>query len=227
LDIISIFDLYKRIFTKRPFLVLTTTVVYAIVIATFVYIDKMEKESLTDSKFRDKISTEIVKSMHDNTNITELSKQIKIIFNAYDRKSKGELNEYGLVALLEDTYALNASNPKMKDKLSLLMKLIEKQKIKDPYNGLKFEQEIIIKNIEDKLRIIDKNSSSLNFVEQVKEVVRRQNLEIDELKKSNSWGIPLGITGLILTIIFGILGLIYPIVTRKKVNKYEETNNLP
>jgi hypothetical protein len=29
-------------------------------------------------------------------------------------------------------------------------------------------------------------------------------------------GIPLGITGLILTIVFGILGLIYPILTRKR-----------
>jgi len=216
LDIISILSLYKRIFEKRPFLVLATTVVYVIVIVTFIYIDKTEKESLTDSSFRDKISTEIVNSMHDKTNIAELSKQIKIIFNSYDRKSKGELSEYGLVSLLEDTYTLNASNPKMQDKLTLLMKLIEKQKIKDPYNGLKFEQEIIIKNIEDKLKIVDKNSSALNFVEQVKEVVRRQNLEIDELKKTNSWGIPLGITGLILTIIFGILGLIYPIITRKK-----------
>ena len=216
MDIISILSLYKRIFEKRPFLVLATTVVYVIVIVTFIYIDKTEKESLTDSSFRDKISTEIVNSMHDKTNIAELSKQIKIIFNSYDRKSKGELSEYGLVSLLEDTYTLNASNPKMQDKLTLLMKLIEKQKIKDPYNGLKFEQEIIIKNIEDKLKIVDKNSSALNFVEQVKEVVRRQNLEIDELKKTNSWGIPLGITGLILTIIFGILGLIYPIITRKK-----------
>jgi protein-tyrosine-phosphatase len=214
LDIISILNLYIRILKKRPFLVLATTVVYAVVIATFIYIDKMEKESLTDSNFRNKISTEIINSMHDKTDIVELSEQIKIIFNAYDRKSKGELNKYGLVALLEDTYTLNAANPKMKNKLTLLMKLIKKQKIKDPYNGLKFEQEIIIKNIEDKFRIIDKNSS-LNFVEQIKEVVRRQNLEIDELKQSNSMGIPLGITGLILTIVFGILGLIYPILTRK------------
>jgi len=209
----SIFSVYGGILKKRPILTAVILLIYVAVVATFASIAQQEKGKLSDSKFRELVASQIIKSVNGNTDIETLSRQIKIIFNSYDRASKGKLSEYGLVSLLEDAFAKIATNPKEKENLKTLMKLISKQKEKDPYYGLKFEQEIIIKNLEKEL--VDPNSSS-GFVEQIKEIVRRQNADIDELKKSNSWGMPVGIAGVTLTILFGLMGLMYPLLNKNK-----------
>jgi hypothetical protein len=191
--------------------------VYLGVISTFLFIRQQEKGKSLDTDFSKIVASDIVKSIDKDTNIDVLSNQIKVIFSSYDRKSKGKLNEYGLVSILEDAFTQSVTNSKDKEKLKVLMDLIAKQKEKDPYYGLKFEQKVIIRNLEKELRITDKTNTSFGFVEQVKEVVRRQNSEIDELKKSNSWGIPVGIAGISFTILFGLIGLIYPFINRNKV----------
>jgi hypothetical protein len=132
-----------------------------------------------------------------------------------DRKSKGKLNEYGLVSLLEDTFAQNASNKENEATQKKLLELIQKQKEKDPYYGLRFEQKIIIQNLENALGAADSNARSSGLIDQIKEVVRRQNFEIDELRKSTTWGLPIGIAGIVATVIFGIVGLSYPLIRRR------------
>ena len=82
-------------------------------------------------------------------------------------------------------------------------------------------REIIIKNLENGLRT---NQGGSIFIEQLKEVVRRQNTEIDELKKSNALGIPVGIAGVLLTLLFGIVSLLYPLLSKKRDNKWVKLN---
>jgi hypothetical protein len=212
----SSLSIYYGILKKRPVFTLTVTIVYAVVLATFIVITEQEKNKVPDDKFREMVATEIVKSIDPEQPIELSSERVKVIFSSYNRKSKGVLTEYGLVALIEDAYALNVNVSESKEKLNTLLKLLEKQKEKDPYFGLRFEQEVIIKNLEKELSNNNGLNSDLGFVEQMKEVVRRQNNEIEELKKNNSLGIPVGIAGLIATIIFGLFSLIYPLVSRKK-----------
>jgi len=104
--------------------------------------------------------------------------------------------------LLEDAFAKISSDNNEKDKLNILLKLIEKQKEKDPYYRLKFEQKVIIRNLENELKAL--NAPNM-YVEQIKEIIRRQNTEIDDLRKSNKWGIPVGIAGVVFAVIFGII----------------------
>jgi len=209
-------SIYFRIFKKSPVLTLGITIVYAVVLATFITITEQEKNKVPDDKFREMVSSEIVQSIDPEQAIDLASERVKVIFSSYNRKSKGMLTEYGLVALLEDSYALNVNNSEAKDKLSMLLKLLEKQKEKDPYFGLKFDQEVVIKSLEKELANNSEQNSDPAYVEQVKEVVRRQNNEIDELKKNNSLGIPVGIAGLIATILFGLFTLVYPLLNRNK-----------
>ncbi len=210
----NVLGVYISSFKKRPLLTGIMLVVYILAIITFTTIAEKEKDKLPDDKFRELVASEMIKSINPDEDLDALSSQIKVIFNSYDRQSKGKLSEYGLVSLLEDAYSLNANNSEHKAKLPTLMLLLEKQKTKDPYFGLKFEQEVVIKNIEKELA----NTSNVNasFIEQIKEVVRRQNSEIEELKKSNSLGIPVGIAGVIATVIFGLLSLLYPLLARKQ-----------
>jgi hypothetical protein len=214
----TVLSAYVQIFKQKPLLTIFSIVIYAIVAVAVIYFAESEKRKLSNSSYREMVASEIVKSIQVDADVDTLSNQIKVIFNSYDRRSKGELSEYGLVALLEDSFAQNASNPKEKDKLKILMELIAKQKVKDPYYGLKFEQKIIIKSLEREFIPLNESDNTYQFVDQVKEIVRRQNTEIDELKKNSTWGLPLGIAGVILTVIFGILGLLYPFISRKKAN---------
>jgi hypothetical protein len=200
------------LFKKRPILTTFILVIYVGIILTFSFIAKNEKTSLSSTKEKSEATAAIINSIQSNKDIENLSNKVKVIFRSHDRKSKGELSEYGLVSLLEDTFTSLSSGKPDSPKLDLLMNLIIKEKEKDPYYGLKFEQEVIIKNLESKLT----ESTQIGFIDQVKEVVRRQNVEIDELKKSNAWGVPVGIAGVVLTILFGIVSLIYPALTRNK-----------
>jgi hypothetical protein len=212
----SVIQVYAKILKKRPVVTLVFTLVYAVVFATFVTITEREKSKVPDDKFREMVSAEIVSSIEPELAIDLSSERVKVIFSSYNRKSKGMLTEYGLVALLEDAYALNVNIPESKDKLNALLKLLEKQKEKDPYFGLKFEQEVIVKNLEKELSNNNTTNTEVAYVEQIKEVIRRQNSEVEELKKNNSLGIPVGIAGLIATIIFGLFSLLYPLLSRNK-----------
>ena len=125
-------DVYIQLFKKRPILTAFSIFLYIVISIIFVLIAKQEKATLSDSKFREMVASEIFKSIHSNTNVDTISNQVKIIFNSFNRQSKGKLDEYGLVSLLEDIYAQNATNSKEKSKLKILMELIAKQKEKDP-----------------------------------------------------------------------------------------------
>lgn len=212
----STMGIYFRILKKRPVLTLFVTIVYAVVLVTFITITEREKKKVPDDVFRETVASEIVKTLELGQNVDIASEKVKVIFSSYNRKSNGMLTEYGLVALLEDTYAQNVNIPESKEKLPILLKLLEKQKEKDPYFGLKFDQEVIIKSLEKELSYKSGANTDLAYIEQVKEVVRRQNNEIEELKKNNSLGIPVGIAGLIATIIFGLFSLVYPLLNRSK-----------
>lgn len=208
----SVVSLYIRQFKKRPFLTFVIFATYIGVVITFAVIAQNERALFGGPDFKTEFTNAVVKSLGSNKDVEELSNQVKVIFRSHDRKSNGELTEYGLVSLLEDAFAKLASEEVESPKLDALIGLIDKEKEKDPYYGLKFEQEVIVKNLENNVM----EQSGPGLIEQIKEVVRRQNTEIDELKKSNAWGIPVGIAGVFLTLLFGVVSLLYPVLSKKK-----------
>jgi hypothetical protein len=213
----SLSDFYASLFRKRPFMLLGSIFIYVgILMGAFTFEQQeREQEKLSSSEFRENVASEIMKSIQTDTDVEMLSDQIKVIFSSYDRKSNGQLGEYGLVSILEDAFAANATDSQEAENLKILMALIARQKENHPYFGLKFEQEVIIKSLEKELCGIEGYCPSNDVVEQMKEVVRRQNFEIDELKISREWGLPVGIAGIIAIILLGIFGILYP-VWRKK-----------
>jgi hypothetical protein len=209
----SLSNFYASLFRKRPLMLFGSIFIYVGVLMGAINFEQQEREQekLSSSKFREIVASEIMKSIQTDTDIEMLSDQIKVIFSSYDRKSKGQLGEYGLVSILEDAFAENATNPQEAENLKILMALLAKQKEKYPYYGLKLEQEVIIKSLEKELCGTEGYCVSNNVIEQMKEVVRRQNFEIDELKISRAWGLPMGIAGIIATILFGMFAFLYPV----------------
>ncbi|WP_318488949.1 hypothetical protein [Photobacterium leiognathi] len=206
----SLLSIYWTVFKRRPFVFIAALIVYLAIFTTFLVITTQEKQS---KKQTDEVVTAIVKSIETSVGEEAMSSRFRIIFNSHDRKLNGELQKYGYVQVLEDSFTKEATNNPTSSKLNILLNVIEKEKVKDPFYGLKFEQELVIKNLESQL---SSETDKLLIVDQIKEIVRRQNLEIEDLKKSNALGIPLGIAGLLFTVIFGLLGLSYPLVIRKK-----------
>ena len=108
-------------------------VVYAAIAATFISITKFDKLRNKEVSYQESAASEILSLIDEKTQIDNLSDRVIVVFNAYDRKSNGKLSEYGLVNLLEDTYALYSKSPLSQEKSDALLALIKKQKEKDPY----------------------------------------------------------------------------------------------
>ncbi|PTP52545.1 hypothetical protein [Vibrio splendidus] len=203
-------SIYWAFFKRRPLIIAATLLIYMAIVAIFVTIAQQGKQNRKET---DAVVTALVKSIDISVSEEIMSSRFQIIFNSHDRKLNGELQKYGYVQLLEDAFTNEATSNPSSDKLTLLLNVIDKEKVKDPFYGLKFEQELVIKNLESQL---SDEKDKLFIVDQIKEIVRRQNLDIEELKKSNALGIPLGIAGLLFTVVFGLLGLSYPLLIRKK-----------
>ncbi|MEZ8771611.1 hypothetical protein [Vibrio sp. 10N.247.310.17] len=203
-------SIYWTFFKRRPLIIAVALIAYVAVIVIFVTITQQGKENRKETEA---VVTALIKSIDISVSDEIMSSRFQIIFNSHDRKLNGELQKYGYVQLLEDAFTNEATSNPSSSKLTLLLNVIDKEKVRDPFYGLKFEQELVIKNLESQLT---DEEDKLLVVDQIKEIVRRQNLDIDDLKKSNALGIPLGIAGLLFTIVFGLLGLSYPLLIRKK-----------
>ncbi|HBC3506516.1 hypothetical protein P3626_23225 [Vibrio parahaemolyticus] len=206
----TMLSIYWSTFKRRPFITMVALIAYVSVI--FIFITITEKEKGKEQENGAAISS-IIASLDTSQDEDALSERLRIIFNSHNRKLNGSLMEYGYVQLLEDAYTEQSNSGTDLEKLNLLLAVIKKEKVKDPFYGLKFEQELVIKNLES---LLQNEDNKLLIVGQIKEIVRRQNLEIDELKKNNALGIPLGIAGLLFTVIFGLLGLAYPVLMKRK-----------
>lgn len=206
----SVLSIYWTIFRRRPFIIMALLVTYVGIVGAFVTLTKIEKN---DKNAQEKVVEAVIKSIDSKQDVESLSDRLEIVFNSYDRKSNGELQQYGYVQVLEDAFTEESTKNATSEKLGILVDVIQKEKVRDPFYGLRFEQELVIKNLES---LLNGEENKLLIVNQVKEIVRRQNIEIDELKKNNAMGIPLGIAGLVFTVIFGLLGLSYPLVVRNK-----------
>ena len=209
----TVVSVYIRQFKRHPLLTFIGFFAYFGVVVTFSFIAVNEKSLLSGPDVKSDFSSAVIDSIDPEKDIEQLSNRVKVIFRSHDRKANGELSEYGLVSLLEDSFTKLSGEKNNSQKLDILIGLIGKEKEKDPYYGLKFEQEVIIKNLENQLQ---PSQGGLSFIEQIKEVIRRQNTEIDELKKSNAWGIPVGIAGVVLTLLFGVASLLYPLLSKKQ-----------
>ena len=145
---------------------------------------------------------------------------IKKIFNSIDRKSNGKLFNYGFINVLED-YSVNlltAETKKDNKNFSLIVHLINEELKGEPFNQLKPEQKRILLNLQNSLKIQDVKNGIYNLNE-MNDVLRIQNENIEKLEKQNAWSTPLAIIGVVLTLIFGIISL------NKSFRKIETENN--
>ena len=211
---------YYETLINKPFATFLIIACYIFVISFAIYTDKTKGHN---SLHKSTAGLKIIQSIDSNnsSDLSVISDKIKIIFNSYDRQANGKLSEYGLVSLLEDAFAMH-SDKLDSTKSNILMNIILKQKEKDPYYGIKFEQKVIIQRLEYEFKPLEHNTN-VHFIEQIKEVIRRQNSEIEELKKSNILSIPLGVISIIMTVIFGIIGLFYPFIRKKRATKTRQT----
>ena len=145
---------------------------------------------------------------------------IRKIFNSIDRKSNGKLFNYGFVNVLED-YSVNLLTAKTKEdneNFSLIVNLINEELKGEPFNQLKPEQKRILLNLQNSLKTQDIKNGIYNLNE-LNDVLRIQNENIEKLEIQNAWSIPLAIIGVVLTLIFGIISL------GKSFRKVEPKNN--
>jgi len=145
---------------------------------------------------------------------------IKKIFNSIDRKSNGKLFNYGFINVLED-YSVNlltAETKKDNKNFNLIVNLINEELKGEPFNQLKSEQKRILLNLQNSLKTQDFKNGMYNLNE-MNDVLRIQNENIEKLERQNAWSIPLAIIGVVLTLIFGIISL------GKSFKKIEPENN--
>lgn len=222
---IQIYTSIIRNIIRKPSMLLFAFIFVSIYFTVaFFFVFRLKHETVDSNvNIKEIFATEVLKVLtveddpgknSEKDDTEKLSEKVLIIYNSYDRKANGKLTEYGLVSLLEDTYAIYSKGKMDEKQTDTIIALIAKQKEKDPYYGLRFEQEVIIKRLEECVKVATE-SESPSFIEEIKEIVRRQNVEIEELKKNNSLGIPIGLAGVILTAVFGLLGLSYPLIRSK------------
>jgi hypothetical protein len=145
---------------------------------------------------------------------------IKKIFNSIDRKSNGKLFNYGFINVLEDysVYLLTTETEKDNNNFYLIVNLINEELKGEPFNQLKSEQKRILLNLQNSLKTQDVKNGMYNLNE-LNDVLRIQNENIEKLERQNAWSIPLAIIGVILTLLFGIISLV------KSFRKVETNNN--
>lgn len=133
--------------------------------------------------------------------------EIKIIFNSLDRKYNGEYNNYGFINLLEDYYVqrILISNDTATQQVYNI--LINEKKI-EPFSQLPSEQKGILTNLKRAIEEQDYANSNFNLME-LNDLLKIQNDQLYRERKQNTWSIPLAISGIVLSVFFGILSVFY------------------
>ncbi|MDP8213430.1 MAG: hypothetical protein P9X22_09135 [Candidatus Zapsychrus exili] len=216
-----IFLSYKKVFKRHPFFTTIVFIVYLVIVFSFSIRAISEHE---DKNQLIKAKEEFVAALHGipdkEIGQDSLERKIKIIFNSANRHCNNILEEYGYINTLEDCIKSEylSSSPNV-ERISMIFSIIESEKKVDPYFGLQNEQRIALKNLEIAIKSNNQELIKENF-EEIREFVKSKNRELNDLANKNRWNLPVGLIGLILTILFGLLSLLIT-VWKKDRNKLQ------
>jgi hypothetical protein len=129
----------------------------------------------------------------------------KTAFNHFDRKSKGVLSKYGYIELLEDFLVQSGSREQdfKQQYYEKVAEVLKKAKTTEPFASLPSEERRLMDGIQV---FVQKNdtASSINALNELKQVILARHKEYERIEKQNSWSLPLAIVGVFLTILFGV-----------------------
>ena len=136
----------------------------------------------------------------------------------FDRKSKGELKKYGYVELLEDFLVQSGGkNENFKQAhYTKVVEVLKKAKNIEPFASLPSEERRLMDGIQLFVQKGD-TTSSINALNELKQVILARHKEYERIEKQNSWSLPLAIIGVFFTLLFGIWTTV---LTIKKVAGY-------
>ncbi|MCK5329619.1 MAG: hypothetical protein KAR36_13540 [Candidatus Latescibacteria bacterium] len=212
-SLIRFFELYRNTFKRHRLTLIVSILAYTAITILFFSRTMYEKKGQTELE---KAKTEFVSAIEQLTDEeiaeAEVERKIKVIFNSVNRSHNNSLEDYGYINLLEDTIKEEIIQDKSSPaKINTLLNMVEAQKKVDPYFGLANEQKIILQNLELAIKANNQDIIQKNF-EEIREIVKAKNREIEEVKTRNKWNVPIGLTGLILTILFGVLSVLFSII---------------
>ncbi len=162
--------------------------------------------------------------------LRDSSKSLRTIFSSIDRESEGALLKYGFINTLEDylTYIRKNEGKESGWRKNILcnkvMEMIEKETEMEPFSKLPDEQRRILINLSNSIANNDKNLADLNLNE-LNDVLNINNNKMNDLKRQNSWSIPLSIGSLIATIMLGFWGIVGSFSIKRIIKTMNSTAN--
>lgn len=190
-------------------------IIYSVVISyTFTKILPEDRNKDQVKELRKKFfnAADSIKTLGDNNE----KEVIKMLFNSLNRETNGALAMYGFANILED-YAIHIKSNDKTDNgktYKVLTDIIDDEKKQEPYSQLPSVQRRTLRNLEDAVKSNNAELASYNLNE-LNSILTLTNNENQELKRQNSWSIPLAIIGLIITLVFGLISILRPISYQK------------
>lgn len=225
----DILKIYVDLFKRRKWLSIVTILVYITFILAY-YIFLKDKIDITDSeqskleKYKVEYFT-LVDEILTQKDSCEISiESFRYGFNSLNRKANDKLFDYGFINILEDylVHIFTNKDKYNKEKYVFVTNLLKNELKQEPYSQLPNDQRRILKNLENAIQKSDSTSAIYNLTE-LNDVLLNTNNEIRNLERESKWTLPLGIVGLVLTILFGIMTILSPISYKKMRDIMEET----
>jgi Ca2+/Na+ antiporter len=225
----DLFNFYIEIFRRKRWTFIVTILLYLIFIFVYFFYlkDKLhstdnDNSNLEKYKIEYFTITNQLISQKDSSDVN--IETLKFTFNSVNRKSDGKLMNYGFVNVLEDYLVTLLNNPdKFKNgNYNYVVQLIKNEIKQEPFSQLPADQRRVLKNLESSVKIKDSVSAIYNLTE-LNDILINNNNQLKGLEKENNWSLPLGIVGLVVTILFGIMSILSPISYKKMRDIIEES----
>jgi hypothetical protein len=189
--------IYKIFVDSLPFVVAILGALFAARQLLFIKnVKKAGNETIYDILDK-KFSAGLIKDQED----------IQIIINSISR-AEGEV--YSVAPMLEDYYTnrlAESSDLDEKEKLArynLLRGIIKNENEQKPFSGIPDEERRILINMKDALSNKDNQAIEFNIGE-LNSVLTTRNKIFENMTRLNRWSVPLAVSGVFFTILFGIL----------------------
>lgn len=150
---------------------------------------------------------------------------IQIIINSVSR-AEGEI--YSVAPILEDYYtnrlaeSSNLDETEKTARHSLLKDIIKNENEQKPFSGIPDEERRILINMKDALSNKDNQAIEFNISE-LNSVLTTRNKMFENMSKLNRWSVPLAVSGVFFTILFGILSFKPNDIDYEKIRSENQT----
>lgn len=202
---------YRRIVLTRYTLIYFILLVFGFTVIFSIIIKRNDERKKLKTEDKIKFFETVDKAIFSNDSLMMNIESIKMVFNSLDRESDGLFYKYGFINLLEDYLvrnSLDSSRIKIL-KNSRIYDLIKKELEQEPYSRLTSEQRRLLINLDKSLQDGDSLLAKFNLIE-LNDMLRNQNDNIEKLELQNTWSLFIGITGTVLTIVFGLITILRP-----------------